>query len=85
MQRWLEALEDPWGFEVSGSLAIVYGPPSAGIEDPLERHEGFAELLRAARSGPAMTGTITMPAAPGAHPDDASSDVSGLGEPDRAS
>ena len=85
MRRWLETLEDPWGFEVSGSLAIVYGPPSAGIEEPLERHERFAELLRAARGGPAMTGTTALPAAPGAQLDDVSSEVSRLGEPDRAS
>lgn len=85
MRKWLEDLEDPWGFEVSGSIAIVYGPPSAGIEEPLERHACLAELLRAARPGPAATGPIAMPAAPVAHRDDASSDVSGLGEPDRAS
>ena len=85
MQRWLEDLDAPWGFEVSGSLAIVYGPASAGIEEPLERHAGFAELLRAARPGSATTGTITTPAGPIAHPGDASSDVSGLGEPNQAS
>lgn len=42
--RWLDELDAAWGFEVSGSLALAYGPPSAGPEEPLERAHAFAEL-----------------------------------------
>jgi len=49
MTSWLSELEEPWGFEVSGSLALAYGPPSAGIEEPLERLEAFGRLLEEAR------------------------------------
>lgn len=83
--RWLEGLQEPWGFEVSGSLAIAYGPPSSGIEEPLERLAGFTELVRSVEPGPATMRAGTMPAAPVAHPGDASSEATGLGEPGRAS
>ena len=46
---WLSELEEPWGFEVNGSLALAYGPPSAGIEEPLERLEAFGRLIEEAR------------------------------------
>jgi hypothetical protein len=49
MTSWLSKLEEPWGFEVNGSLALAYGPPSAGIEEPLERVEAFGRLLEEAR------------------------------------
>ena len=45
----LSELEEPWGFEVNGSLALAYGPPSAGIEEPLERLEAFGRLIEEAR------------------------------------
>lgn len=41
--RWLAGLEDPWGFEVSGSLALAYGPPSVGMDEPIERMKEFVE------------------------------------------
>jgi hypothetical protein len=45
MVAWLCELREPWGFEVNGSLALAYGPPSARIEEPLERVEAFARLI----------------------------------------
>lgn len=47
VMRWVEGLEEAWGFEVSGSLVLAYGPPSAAAEVPLERAQAFAELLPA--------------------------------------
>jgi hypothetical protein len=58
MLRWLGGLEEPWGFEVHGSLAIAYGPPSSGVQDMLERLRGFAELVQAALSQPVVTETV---------------------------
>jgi hypothetical protein len=48
MAAWLAELDEPWGFEVNGSLALAYGPPSSGIEEPLERLEAFARLIEEA-------------------------------------
>jgi hypothetical protein len=48
MVAWLSELDEPWGFEVNGSLALAYGPPSAGIEEPLEGVEAFARLIEEA-------------------------------------
>lgn len=62
MTSWLSALEEPWGFEVNGSLALAYGPPSAGIEEPLERLEAFGRLLEEARE--AWVGRTAPPARP---------------------
>ena len=78
MLRWLDGLEEPWGFEVHGSLAMVYGPPSSGVEEPLERLQAFAELTTAALA-PSATGTV--PSRPDASPPD----VAGLGERSEAS
>ena len=58
MLRWLGELEEPWGFEVHGSLAAVYGPPSSGVEDTLERLQAFAELAQSALPQPAVTETV---------------------------
>ena len=44
MVRWVGDLDEPWGFEIHGSLALVYGPPSLGLEEPLERLQGFVNL-----------------------------------------
>ena len=60
MLRWLGELEGPWGFEVHGSLAMVYGPPSSGVEEPLERLHAFLELAAAALT-PAGTETVPTP------------------------
>lgn len=81
---WLEGLEEPWGFEVSGSLAVVYGPPSAGVEEPLERLEGFAEALRVTLE-PGTTEAATVEAVPMDDPGGAPQDGPGLGERGRAS
>jgi hypothetical protein len=85
MVRWLEDLQEPWGFELNGSLALVYGPPSVGLEGPLERLEAFAELVRAAmpRSDAAeaasseSAGTETVSPGP---PDATTSEPAGWGE-----
>jgi hypothetical protein len=58
MLRWLGQLEEPWGFEVHGSLAVVYGPPSSGIEDTLERLQAFADLVLSALPQPPVTETV---------------------------
>ena len=58
MLRWLGGLEEPWGFEMHGSLAVVYGRPSSGVEDALERLQGFAELARSALSQPPVIETV---------------------------
>lgn len=42
---WLRELDEPWGFEVNGSLAVAYGPPSPGVEEALERLEAYGRLL----------------------------------------
>ena len=42
--RWLGGLDEPWGFEIQGSIALVYGPPSSGVEEPLERLHAFVSL-----------------------------------------
>lgn len=76
MLDWLEGQEDPWGFELHGSLALVYGPPSAGVEGPLERLRAFVELTGAAL---ASSGTGAIPS----RPDPA--DRRGLGERSDAS
>ncbi|HEV8057820.1 MAG TPA: hypothetical protein VGQ01_04910, partial [Actinomycetota bacterium] len=44
MLRWVGDLDEPWGFEIRGSLALVYGPPSMGVEGPLERLHVFVNL-----------------------------------------
>jgi hypothetical protein len=62
MVAWLSELREPWGFEVSGSLALAYGPPSASIEEPLERVEAFARLLEEA--GQRRTVQATVPERP---------------------
>jgi hypothetical protein len=85
MVRWLEGLEEPWGFELNGSLALVYGPPSVGLEEPLERMEAFAELVRAGMRGSAESeATSHEPAGTQADstgsPDVAASKPPGLGE-----
>jgi len=74
MLRWVGGLEEPWGFEVHGSLAIAYGPPSSGVEVTLERLQGFAELVQAALSQPVVTETV--PTGPDALPPN----IPGLGE-----
>lgn len=83
MVRWLEGLEEPWGFELSGSLALVYGPPSVGLKEPLERLEAFAELVRDAMPRPAVA-EASMSGSPGpettAAPDAAMPRPPGLGE-----
>ena len=89
MMRWLVGLEEPWGFELNGSLALVYGPPSVGLEEPLERLEAFAELVRAAMPGsaaaengsPWAAGTDTPSTEP---PDAATPEAMGLGEQRRS-
>jgi hypothetical protein len=48
MVAWLSELDEPWGFELNGSLALAYGLPSAGIEEPLGRLETFARLIEEA-------------------------------------
>lgn len=48
LMQWLDGLDAAWGFEVSGPLALAYGPPSAGPEEPLERAHAFAELAAGA-------------------------------------
>jgi hypothetical protein len=58
MVAWLSALQEPWGFEVNGSLALAYGPPSAGIEEPLERVEAFARLIEEAGRRRAARATV---------------------------
>ena len=58
MLRWLGGLEEPWGFEMHGSLAVVYGRPSSGVEDTLERLQGFAELAQSALSQPPVIETV---------------------------
>ena len=48
MIAWLCELDEPWGFEVNGSLALAYGPSTAGIDGPMERLEVFARLIEEA-------------------------------------
>jgi hypothetical protein len=79
MLRWLGGLQEPWGFEVHGSLALVYGPPSYGIEDTLERLQGFAELARSVSAQPPVNETV--PTRSDAFPPN----VAGLGERGEAS
>jgi len=43
---------------VHGSLALVYGPSSYGIEDTLERLQRFAELARSASPQPPVIETV---------------------------
>jgi hypothetical protein len=66
MLRWLGNLDEPWGFEIHGSLALVYGPSSCGVEEPLERLHGFVNLAGAALT-PAVTETV--PPRPDAPPE----------------
>jgi hypothetical protein len=63
MLRWVGDLDKPWGFEIRGSLALVYGPPSMGVEGPLERLHAFVNL-----AGTALTpaGTEAVPPRPDA-------------------
>lgn len=58
MVAWLSEIDEPWGFEVTGSLALAYGPPSAGIEEPLERLETFARLIEEAGEDRAAGATV---------------------------
>jgi hypothetical protein len=74
MLRWLGGLEEPWGFEMYGSLAVVYGPPSSGVEDTLERLRGFAELAQSALPPPPEIETV--PTRSDAFPPN----IAGLGE-----
>jgi hypothetical protein len=62
MISWLSELDEPWGFEVNGSLALAYGPPSAGIEEPLERLEAFGRLVEEVRDR--RLAATTLPARP---------------------
>ena len=62
MISWLSELDEPWGFEVNGSLALAYGPPSAGIEEPLERLEAFGRLVEEVRER--RLAETTLPARP---------------------
>lgn len=62
MVAWLSELDEPWGFEMRGSLALAYGPPSAGIEEPLERLEAFARLIEEA--GQRREGSANVPERP---------------------
>jgi len=55
------------GFEVHGSLALVYGPPSSGVEEPLERLQALAELVSRALASSAPG---TVPARPETFPTD---------------
>jgi hypothetical protein len=64
MVAWLSELEEPWGFEVSGSQALAYGPPSAGIEEPLERLEAFGRLIE--ETGRRRAAKATVPERPDA-------------------
>jgi hypothetical protein len=52
MLGWLGGLGEPWGFELHGSLALAYGPPSSGVEDALERLQRFVELAQSAPPQP---------------------------------
>ena len=63
MLRWLGGLDEPWGFEIQGSLALVYGPPSCGVEEPLERLHTFVGLARATLT---PSGSETVPPRPDA-------------------
>jgi hypothetical protein len=58
MIAWLSGLDEPWGFEVTGALVLAYGPPSAGIEEPLERLETFARLMKEAGEDRAAEPTV---------------------------
>ena len=66
MLRWLGSLDEPWGFEIHGSLALVYGPPSCGVEEPLERLHAFVSLAAAALT---PVGTEAVPPRPDATSD----------------
>jgi hypothetical protein len=66
MLRWLGDLDEPWGFEIHGSLALVYGPPSSGVEEPLERLHAFVNLAGAALT---PTAAEAVPPRPDAPPD----------------
>jgi hypothetical protein len=63
MLRWVGDLDEPWGFEILGSLVLVYGPPSVRVEGPLERLHAFVNL-----AGTALTpaGTEVVPPRPDA-------------------
>jgi hypothetical protein len=63
MLRWVGDLDEPWGFEIHGSLALVYGPPSVRVEEALERLHAFVNL-----AGTALTpaGTEAVPPRPDA-------------------
>ena len=58
MLTWLGGLEEPWGFELYGSFAVVYGPLSSSVEDTLERLQRFAELAGAALPQPPLIETV---------------------------
>ena len=66
MLRWVGDLDEPWGFEIHGSLALVYGPPSSGVEEPLERLHAFVSLAGAALT---PVGTEAVPPRPDATSD----------------
>jgi len=74
MLRWLGGLEEPWGFEIHGSLAVVYGRPASGVEVTLERLQGFGELVQAVLSQPDVTETVRT------GPDVLPPNIAGLGE-----
>jgi hypothetical protein len=63
MIRWVGDLDEPWGFEIHGSLLLVYGPPSVGVEEPLERLHAFVNLAGAALT---PAGTEAVPPRPDA-------------------
>ena len=52
MLRWVRDLDEPRGYEIHGSLALVYGPPSVGVEGPLERLHAFVNLAGTALTRP---------------------------------
>jgi hypothetical protein len=64
---------------MAGSLAVVYGRPSSGVEDTLERLQGFAELAQSALSQPPVTETVPT------RSDALPPDIAGLGEGDGSS
>lgn len=76
MLRWLGGLDEPWGFEIHGSLALVYGPPSSVVEEPLERLHAFVSLAGAALT---PAGTEAVPPRSDAPPEGGRVGGGGLG------
>ena len=82
MLQWLGGLDEPWGFEISGSLALVYGPPSSGVEEPLERLHAFVNLVGATLT---PAGTEAVPPRPDAPSEGRAEDGGALGARTEAS